>query len=148
MKSTAYESTQPGVTRCYNARFMIDLLLALIAASRVFFRSRADTALAVLALRQQVVVLKRKHPRPRVDRLDRVLWTWLRQVWPRWKDALVIVRPETVIAWHRAGFRHYWRWRSRRPCGRPTLPEEIRTLIRRMAAENAGWEHRRSTANC
>jgi len=69
---------------------MLDLLLALLAAGRVFFRSRTDTALEVLALRQQVAVLKRKHPRPAVNRIDRVLWIWLRRVWPRWKDALVM----------------------------------------------------------
>jgi hypothetical protein len=101
---------------------MVDLLLALIAAGRVFFRSRADTALEVLALRQQVIVLKRKHPRPTVNRLDRVLWTWLQRVWPRWKDALVIVKLETVIGWHRAGFRLYWRWRSQRPWVGPHCP--------------------------
>jgi putative transposase len=118
---------------------MFDLLLALVAAGRFFFRSRAYTALEILALRQQVAVLKRKHPRPAVNRMDRVLWIWLRRVWPRWKDALVIVKPETVIGWHRAGFRRYWRWRSRPHCGRPGIAEEIRTVIRRMARENAGW---------
>ena len=118
---------------------MLDLLLALLAAGRAFFRSRTDTALEVFALRQQVAVLKRKHPRPAVNRMDRVLWIWLRRVWPRWKDALVIVKPETVIGWHRAGFRLYWRWRSRPHCGRPGVAEEIRTVIRRMARENADW---------
>ena len=128
-----------NVAGCYNGRFMLDLLLALLAAGRVFFRSRTDTALEVLALRQQLVVLKRKHPRPAVNRMDRVLWIWLRGVWPRWKDALVIVKPETVIGWHRAGFRLYWRWRSQPHCGRPRVAEEIRTVIRRMARENADW---------
>ena len=118
---------------------MPDLLLALLAAGRAFFRSRTDTALEVFALRQQVAVLKRKHPRPALKRMDRVLWIWLRRVWPRWKDALVIVKPETVIGWHRAGFRLYWRWRSRPHCGRPRVAEEIRTVIRRMARENADW---------
>ena len=118
---------------------MIDLLLALVAAGQVFFRNRADTALEVLALRQQVAVLKRRHPRPAVNRLDRLLWMWLRRVWPRWKDALVIVKPKTVVGWHRAGFRLYWRWRSRGGCGRPKVAEEIRSLIRRLAAENGTW---------
>ena len=71
MESAASNSRNANVTRCYNGRFMLDLLLALLAAGRVFFRSRADTALEVLALRQQVAVLKRKHPRPAVNRFDR-----------------------------------------------------------------------------
>src|SRR5713226_8550850 len=72
-----------------------------------------DTSLEVLALRQQVAVLKRKRPRPSLNRLDRFFWTTLRYIWPRWSDVLVIVKPETVVGWHRSGFRLYWRWRSR-----------------------------------
>src|SRR3954451_15333650 len=93
---------------------VIRLLLSLIAAACVFFRSRADIALEVLALRQQVAVLKRKRPRPRLSAIDRLFWTVLRKTWPRWQDALVIVKPETVVGWHRAGFRLYWRWKSGR----------------------------------
>jgi transposase InsO family protein len=63
----------------------------------------------------------------------------LRRVWRRWSDVLVIVKPETVVGWHRAGFRLYWRWRSRPRRGRPKITDEVRTLIRRMAEENAGW---------
>jgi transposase InsO family protein len=98
-----------------------------------------DTSLEILALRQQVAVLKRKRPRPSLNRLDRFFWTTLRHIWPRWSDVRVIVKPETVVGWHRAGFRLYWRWRSRSRGGRPRVSEEVRTLIRRMAAENAGW---------
>jgi len=115
------------------------LITASLAAIRVFFRSRVDTSLEVLALRQQVAVLKRKRPRPSLNRLDRLFWTTLRNIWPRWSDVLVIVKPETVVGWHRAGFRLYWRWRSRPRGGRPKLSEEIRTLIRRIAAENSDW---------
>ena len=118
---------------------MLDLLLALIAAVRVFFRSRTDTSLEVLALRQQVSVLKRKHPRPTVNRFDRMFWIMLRRVWSRWTDALVIVKPETVVGWHRAGFRLYWRWQSRPRGRRPKVTGEIKDLIRRMSTENAGW---------
>ncbi len=103
------------------------------------FRNRVDTSLEVLALRQQVAVLKRKRRRPALTRLDRLFWTTLRHVWPRWSDLLVIVKPETVVGWHRADFRLYWPWRSRRRSGRPKVSEEIRTLIRTMATENAGW---------
>jgi hypothetical protein len=98
-----------------------------------------DTSLEILALRQQVAVLKRKRPRPSLNRLDRFFWTTLRHIWPRWSDVLVIVKPETVVGWHRAGFRLYWRWRSRPRGGRPKVSEEMRTLIRRMAVENAHW---------
>src|SRR6202165_410679 len=120
-------------------RVMIEFLFSVLAALRVFVRSRSDTALEVLALRQQVAVLKRQRPRPTVTRLDRFFWTTLRQLWPRWSDVLLIVKPETVVRWHRAGFRLYWRWRSRHRGGRPRISEEIRTLIRRLAAENADW---------
>src|ERR1044071_5009666 len=92
---------------------VIRLLLSLIAAARAFFRSRADIALEVLALRQQIAVLKRKRPRPRLSPLDRLFWTVLRTTWSHWRDALVIVKPETVVGWHRAGFRLYWHWKSR-----------------------------------
>jgi len=106
---------------------------------RVFLRSRSDTALEVLALRQQVAVLKRKRPRPHLNSLGRIFWTTLRRFWLRWTDVLVIVRPETVIGWHRAGFRFYWRWRSRPRGGRPKITEDIRALIRRLAEKNPDW---------
>ena len=106
---------------CYNGEFMIEFILSILAAVRVFFRSRSETALEVLPLRQQVAVLKRKRPRPVLNSLDRLFWTTLRRLWPRWSDVLVIVKPETVVSWHRAGFRLYWRWRSRQRGGRPKV---------------------------
>jgi putative transposase len=84
-------------------------------------------------------VLKRQRPRPTLSRLDRCFWTILQRLWPRWSDVLIIVKPDTVIRWHRAGFRLYWRWRSRRGAGRPRISEEIRSHIHRLAAENARW---------
>jgi hypothetical protein len=65
--------------------------------------------------------------------VDRLFWTALRQCWSRWTDVLVLVKPDTVIGWHRAGFRLYWRWRSRPRGGRPKITEEIRALIQRLA---------------
>ena len=118
---------------------MLELLLSVLAAVRVFFRGRAEASLEVLALRQQVAVLKRKRPRPTLTRLDRVFWITLWHLWPRWADVLLIVKPETVVRWHRAGFRLYWRWRSRRRGGRPPITEETQTLIRRLATENPTW---------
>ena len=118
---------------------MIEYILTLLAAARVFFRCRSDTALEVLALRQQVAVLKRKRPRPLLSSLDRFFWTALQRLWSRWTDVLVIVKPETVIGWHRAGFRLYWRWLSRPGSGRPKITDEIRVLIRRLAKDNPDW---------
>src|SRR5712672_1552730 len=111
----------------------------MLAVVRVFCQSRSDTTLEVLALRQQLAVLKRRRPRPVLNSLDRLFWTTLRHLWSRWNDVLVIVKPETVISWHRAGFRLYWRWRSRPRGGRPTVPLEIRRLIREMSIANPLW---------
>jgi hypothetical protein len=109
------------------------------AEQRALLRSRVGLALEVLALRQQVAVLKRKHPRPPLKAYDRLFWIALRRLWPGWKQVLVIVKPETVVGWHRAAFRRYWRWRSRRRPGRPRIADELRTLIHRLAQENPGW---------
>jgi hypothetical protein len=117
---------------------MIALIASLLCAVGIFFRDRGDVALEVLAPRQQLAVLKRKRPRPVLSDLDRFFWTILRSVWSRWADVLVLVKPETVVGWHRAGFRLYWRWRSRTRGGRPKITDEVRVLIRRMAEENAG----------
>ncbi len=117
-------------------RFILDLVIVV----RVFFMCRTDLALEILALRQQVAVLKRKRPRPKLSRMDRLFWTALRSVWSRWAEVLLIVKPETVVGWHRAGFRLYWRWRSRGQApGRATITAEIQDLIRRMAPENPSW---------
>jgi len=118
---------------------MVQLFFVLLGALRVFFRSRSDTALEILALRQQVAVLKRQRPRPPLNFGDRFFWTTLRRFWSRWADVLLIVQPETVVGWHRAGFRLYWRWRSRPRGGRPRITREVRDLIGRLAKENPDW---------
>ena len=118
---------------------MVQLFLAVLGALRVFFRCRSDTALEILALRQQVAVLKRQRPRPPLNSGDRLFWTILRRFWSRWTDVLLIVKPETVVGWHRAGFRLYWRWRSRPRGGRPRITREVRDLIGRLAKENPDW---------
>jgi hypothetical protein len=84
---------------------MPEFIPAILVAVQVFFRSRSDLALEILALRQQVAVLKRKQPRPKLNSFDRLFWTTLRHWWSRWRDVLVIVKPETVVCWHRTGFR-------------------------------------------
>ncbi len=116
------------------------LVLAVIAYCRAFFIGRHRLGLEVAALRQQLVVFKRKQPRPHLCDLDRVFWVALRRLWPGWANALIIVKPDTVVSWHRAAFRLFWRWRSRpkRP-GRPSVCVEIQQLIRRMKSENSSW---------
>ena len=79
---------------------MFQFIFAVLAIVRVFFRSRHETALEILALRQQVAVLKRKRPRPRLNPGDRLFSITLRQVWSRWAKVLVVVKPETVVGWH------------------------------------------------
>ena len=78
---------------------------------------RAALATENLALRQQIIVLQRSVKRPRLRKRDRVFWVWLCRLWADWRSGLVIVKPETVIRWHRVGFRLYWRWRSRKKPG-------------------------------
>jgi len=93
-------------------------------------------AVEILALRHQLGVLERSVKRPRLTNADRGLWVLLSRTWARWNDALIIVKPATVIAWHRAGFRRYWAWRSRHKGGRPGIDPEVRALIKRMATAN------------
>jgi putative transposase len=119
--------------------FVLDFLFTFLAAIRAFLRCRAATALEVLALRQQVSVLKRKRPRPVLNSFDRLFWISLRRFWSGWKNVLFIVKPDTVVAWHRAGFRWYWRWKSRPRPGRPKVTKELRDLIRRLAQDNPSW---------
>ena len=93
-----------------------------------------------LALRQQLLVLRRSTNRPRLRHRDRLFWIALSQLWQDWRSILVIVKPETVIKWHRQGFKYYWRWKSRSGrVGRPKIDQEIRDLIRRMSRENPTW---------
>ncbi len=104
------------------------------------FADRAALHTEILALRQQVAVLKRQRPRPSLRKADRVFWVILSCLWPGWRHALVIVRPETVIGWHRKGFRLFWTWKWRRgKLGRPPVSREIRHLVRRMSRENTRW---------
>ena len=92
---------------------MISFFQGFVAFFSAFFRSRYNLSLEIIALRQQLGVLKRKHPRPRLQTRDRMVWILLRRIWPSWSNALIIVKPQTVVAWHRAGFRLFWRIRSR-----------------------------------
>jgi putative transposase len=107
---------------------------------RAFLIARHHLAMEAAALRQQLAVYKRKQPRPKLNRFDRLLWVVVRRTWTNWSEALILVKPDTVVSWHRAGYRLFWRWRSRRQrLGRPKVPEEVRDLIRRMKRENPMW---------
>ncbi len=104
-----------------------------------FFRDRRELALENLALRQQLASLKHKTKRPRLRKRDRIFWALLSRIWLNWRSALLIVQPETVVRWHRRGFKLFWRWKSRSEPGRPKIELEIRKLIRRMSRENPIW---------
>ena len=118
---------------------MVTILCALVSIFEFRVRSRASLELELIALRHQVTILRRQRPgRPQLSSLDRLLWVWLYRIWPQVIDAMVLVKPATVVQWHRNGFRLYWRWRSRRP-GRPKIGTEIRDLIRRMSKANPLW---------
>src|SRR5258705_4069425 len=105
------------------------------------FRERRSLLLENLALRQQLVALKRRHPRPSLGLFDKLFWVIARWVWSAWEHSLILVTPETVVRWHRTGFRIYWRLisRVRRPVGRRPTPQEVRELIFRMVVENPTW---------
>jgi putative transposase len=110
-----------------------------------FFRGRSRQAIVELALRQQLATFAEKGRRPRIAPADRGFWVFLSKVLLEWKEILVIVQPETVVRWHRKGFRLYWRSISKRGPGRPPIPAEVQALIRRFANEN-GWRARKVRA--
>jgi putative transposase len=114
------------------------MALAVLAS---VLKSRTALQLENLALRHQIGVLQRSaKKRLSLNNSDRLLWIGLSRVWVDWRSALVIVKPETVIAWHRKAFRLFWSWKVRRgKLGRPAVGPEIRALIRRMSNENPGW---------
>ena len=112
-------------------------LLSLLCSGR---QDVTDLVLENLALRQQLAVLQRSVKRPRLRRRDRAFWVLLSRIWRNWRSALTIVQPDTVVRWHRKGFKLYWRWKSRkRGPGRPPVSPEIRALIHQMAEANPLW---------
>jgi putative transposase len=118
---------------------MVAILSAVVSIFVFRFRSRAALELKLVALQHQLAVLRRQRPiRPQLSSLDRLLWVLLYRIWPKVIDAMVLVKPATVVEWHRKGFRFCWRWRSRGP-GRPRISANIRDLIRRMSRANPLW---------
>jgi hypothetical protein len=117
-------------------------LAALLSVLRTLLWPRAALHAEVLALRHQLFVLKRQYAGRRVhfQASDRLLWSWLSRLWPGWRQGLLLVRPDTVVRWHRQGFRLYWRWKSRSRCpGRSPIEAEIRDLILEMHRANPTW---------
>src|ERR1700746_214472 len=117
---------------------MTDLFKLILGILASRFKARATLEAENLVLRQQVNVLHRRTPkRPHLNNGDRFLFVWLYRWFPSVLEVVAIVRPETIIRWHRAGFRAYWRWRSRNSAGRPKVSAELRTLIGEMSRANA-----------
>lgn len=118
---------------------MVRWLGILLRTFRSTVRTRRELALENLALRQQLAVWKARQPRPRLTEIDRVFWIVLSRLWKNWRSSLHVVRPETIVRWHRRGFRLYWGWKSRRRWGRPAIGRDLRDLIRQMSRANPLW---------
>jgi hypothetical protein len=119
---------------------MLDLLKLLGGVLVGVFRSHAAREAETAFLRQQLVVLQRSAPaRLRLRTADRLIFVWLYRLFPSVLEAAVVFKPETLVRWHRSGFRLYWRWKSRRRVGRPAVPADIRDLIRTISRDNPLW---------
>ena len=119
---------------------MVSVVVSLLYSLRFLIRSRAALHLEIIALRHQLAVLNRsRRPRLRLTPADRILWAGLSHAWRGWRSAVRIVKPETVIAWHRRGFRLFWTWKSRQGTGRPSVPPDVRALIRELSSANPLW---------
>jgi transposase InsO family protein len=119
---------------------MLAWLIRFLLALRSVSEAGASREAEILVLRQQLLVLSRKsRKRVRLRNIDRLVLVWLSRLYPSLLDAIIIVKPETVLRWHRRGFRAYWRWKSWRRGGRPRIDRELRALIRRMSKENPTW---------
>ena len=139
---TATESRLTFLIHRAKLTIVFALLKALLGALLAAMKPRAGLVAENLALRQQLAVLHRATPRPRLRPIDRAFWAFLSQTWSRWADVLAIVKPATVIGWHRRGFARFWTMKSKH-LGRRPISAELIVLIERMAAENPLWSRRR-----
>jgi hypothetical protein len=129
-------------------REMIECLLLLVALLRAAVRDRNDVVAENLLLRHQLAVLTRPtRKRPRPGASDKLVWLLTRLVRRDWRQHLVLVTPETVVRWHRRGWRLYWRWRARAPMGRPRVSVAVREVIATMAQDNPSWAPSASVAS-
>ncbi len=126
-------------------RVLLTYALRVLRVLPALLRSQSEQVIVELVLRQQLATYATSHSRPRLTPVDRAFWVALFRIWPRWKACLAIVQPETVVRWHRRGFRFYWRSISKRGPGRPPISPELQALVRRLASEN-GWRARRIQA--
>jgi putative transposase len=118
---------------------MRELISCLLYSLSCGLRTRTRLLLEIIALRHQLGVLQRKVPvGPRLKMTDRWLWVALSIFWSDWRSSLVIVKPRTMVAWHRKGFRLYWTWKSRQRIGRPKINTEVREIIQEMSRANLG----------
>src|SRR5262245_33231702 len=128
---------------------MRELLSLLFCFFKATLSGQCNLALENLALRQQLAILKRTQKRPAISTKDRLFWVWLSRIWSEWRASLIIVKPDTVIGWHRKGFRLFWTRLSRRKIGgRPSASSQIRALIKQMAQANPLWGPLASTVSC
>jgi hypothetical protein len=116
-------------------------ITAVLAVIQSSIRTRAELEAEILALRHQLAVLQQTAPRRlRLSQADRLVWVLLSRVWSRWREAVQIVQPATVVSWHRRLFAWQWRWRSARPpLGRPPIAVDVRALIQKMHRANPFW---------
>jgi hypothetical protein len=119
-------------------RVLLTYALLALRVLPALLRSQSEQVIVERVLRQQLATYAASLSRPRLTPVDRAFWVALFRIWPRWKACLAIVQPETVVRWHRRGFRRYWRSLSKRGPGRPPISPELQALIRRLASEN-GW---------
>ena len=120
-------------------RFALQIMQMMFALLRTLFANRADLAAENLALRQQLAILNRKSQRPRLNDIDRAFWAAMKDQFENWAGALVIVKPATVVRWHRDAFRRHWAKKSAHLPGRPAISKELRDLIVKMANANPTW---------
>ena len=128
-------------------------MLAILSTLGMFivdsFKSRRRLEAENLFLRHQLnIALRRVPSRLRMDGSDRALLVWMTRLWPSLVGQVQVVQPETILRWHRAGFKAFWRWKSRRRAGRPKIDRGLRELIRRMSSENPIWAPPGSMASC
>jgi transposase InsO family protein len=119
---------------------MFETLKTLLATLLLLFRSRSRLQVEILVLRQQLIVLRRTAPkRVRLRALDRLLFVLLYRLWPGVLDSVAVIQPDTIVRWHRRGFRALWWWKSRRHLGRPGIAKDMRDLIREISRANPLW---------
>jgi len=119
---------------------MLDFIKPVGVAAVSFFKTRAALQLENVALHHQLVIVRRSVPKHlRLTRLDRLILASLYRLWPRIVGSILVVRPKTVVRWHREGFRLFWRWKCGGKSGRPEVPPEVRGLIREMSLANSLW---------